>query len=115
MKGADMTPQNNGTKGDKIIVHVDEDLEDLIPGFLNNRRKDIDTMRSALKEGDFETIRSLGHSMKGAGGGYGFDLITDIGRDLEISARDGDVEKINQKVDALARFLESVEVVYEPE
>lgn len=110
-----MTPQNNGTRSDKIIVHVDEDLEDLIPGFLNNRRKDIEAMRSALKEGDFEKIRSLGHSMKGAGGGYGFDLITDIGRDLEISAREGDVEKINQKVDTLARFLESVEVVYEPE
>ena len=110
-----MTPENNGTRSDKIIVHVDEDLEDLIPGFLDHRRKDIDAMRSALKEGDFETIRSRGHSMKGAGGGYGFDFITDIGGDLEISAREGDVEKIHQQVDALARFLESVEVVYEPE
>ena len=110
-----MTPENNGTQSDKIIVHVDEDLEDLIPGFLDHRWKDIDTIRSALKEGDFDTIRSLGHSMKGAGGGYGFDYITDIGRDLESSAREGDVEKINQKVDALARYLESVEVVYEPE
>ena len=30
---------------EKIIVQVDEDLEDLIPGFLENRKQDVEKLR----------------------------------------------------------------------
>jgi len=56
---------------EKIVVHVDIDLEDLIPGFLDNRQKDIRNLESALQENDFETLRSIGHNLKGVGGGCG--------------------------------------------
>jgi HPt (histidine-containing phosphotransfer) domain-containing protein len=54
----------------RIIIHADIDLEDLIPGFLENRHKDIIEIESLLASGDYETTQRLGHSMKGAGGGY---------------------------------------------
>ena len=56
----------------EIVITVDPDLEDLIPGFLDNRYEDIDALMGALDRKDYETIRRLGHIMKGAGGGYGF-------------------------------------------
>ncbi|TDJ68612.1 MAG: Hpt domain-containing protein, partial [Proteobacteria bacterium] len=59
--------------GEKIIVNIDPDLEDLIPGFLNNRAHDVRAINDLLDAEDFGAIRLLGHSMKGAGGGYGFD------------------------------------------
>ena len=71
----------------KIVVHADPEIADLIPKFLENRLKDIDAIRDALDRGDFDTIRTLGHSMKGAGGGFGFPGITDIGKTLEDSAK----------------------------
>ena len=40
--------------GEKIVVHIDIDLEDLIPGFLDNRQKDIQKLESALQGNDFE-------------------------------------------------------------
>jgi len=43
----------------RIIVHVDPDLEELVPGFLQHRRNDIATIQEALKQSDFETIRIL--------------------------------------------------------
>ena len=55
-----------------IIAHLDPDLRDLIPGHLENRQKDVTTIKNALKAADFGKIRVLGHSMKGSGGGYGF-------------------------------------------
>ena len=108
-----MTQQSALKQGEKIIVHVDPEIADLIPGFLENRRKDTQTMSDALTQGDFETIRILGHSMKGAGGSYGFDAVTDIGKSLEQAAKDKDAERVEQSLQKLSAYLDHVEVVYE--
>ncbi len=107
IRGSDVKP------GEKIIVHVDADLEDLIPGFLENRRQDVKSIIDALEKTDYETIRVLGHSMKGAGGGYGFDTITDIGRHLEGAAKEGNSAEIRKWVNELSVYLERIEVVFE--
>lgn len=99
-------------QSEKIIVHVDEDIADLIPGFLKNRRRDVETLVEALQQNDYESIRILGHSMKGVGGGYGFGTITDIGRLLEQAAKDRDAIEIRKQIEALANYLERVEVYY---
>jgi HPt (histidine-containing phosphotransfer) domain-containing protein len=97
----------------KIIVHVDPDLEDLIPGFLNNRAKDVESIRALLDSDDLDQIRILGHSMKGAGGGYGFDRITEIGDVIETAALAGDVSVIRDANEQLADYLARVEPVPE--
>jgi len=108
-----MNKQGALKQEEKIIVHVDPDIADLIPGFLENRHKDIKTMGEALTQGDFETIQVLGHSMKGAGGSYGFDAVTDIGKSLEEAAKNNNAEGIQRSVQELAIYLDQVKVVYE--
>ncbi len=98
---------------EKIIIHGDPDLEDLIPGFLENRRNDVDKLRSCIDSGDFEAIRVLGHSMKGAGGGYGFDAITEYGASIEAAAKGEDTASLAATTEALESYLERVEVVYD--
>lgn len=106
-----MTHNNDGRPDGKILVQVDPDLADLIPGFLANRRKDITAMQLALEGGDFEIVRVLGHSMKGAGGGYGFDAVTDIGGALEQAAKDKNSGEIDKNLYALSSYLDRVEVI----
>src|SRR4030042_2523090 len=108
-----MTQQSALKQDGKIIVHVDPDIADLIPGFLENRHKDIKTMGEALAQGDFDAIRLLGHSMKGAGGSYGFDAITDIGKSLEQAAIAKNFAEIQSLVKELSAYLDGVGVVYE--
>ena len=107
-----MTQDSDGSKDGKILVRADPDLADLIPGFLENRRKDVTAMLAALETGDFETVRILGHSMKGAGGGYGFDAITEIGSALEQAAKRADAEASRKWAGELSRYLDQVEVIY---
>ncbi|MDL1890355.1 Hpt domain-containing protein, partial [Nitrospirales bacterium NOB] len=76
------TEQNEGTS----IVRIDPDLQAIVPGFLDNRRRDVVTIEHCLRTKDLETIRLLGHRMKGDGGGYGFPLISAIGHRLEQAA-----------------------------
>ncbi|MCI0443329.1 Hpt domain-containing protein [bacterium] len=98
---------------EKLVIHADPEIADLIPKFLDNRQKDIVMIESALETNDFETIRLLGHSMKGAGGGYGFDGVTEIGKNLEEAAKEADSNKIRNGVDELAEYLRKVEVIYD--
>lgn len=98
---------------DEIIVQVDEDLEDLIPGFLENRQLDIAVIRRLLLQGNsyMEEIRQLGHKMKGSGGGFGFDEISNIGKDIEEAARQLDKLKIERLVDNLEKYISHVRVI----
>ena len=98
---------------DKIIIHVDPDVQELIPQFLKNRLQDIRQMIEALETKDYETIRRLGHSMKGAGEGYGFNQITVIGAGLEESAKIKDTKKMGKIITELANYLDRVELLYE--
>lgn len=94
-----------------IPIRVDPEIATLIPGFLANRHKDITLLLDAVNRGDFETARILGHSMKGSGGGYGFDGITDIGAEIETAARHNDPDAIRSQVNALSRYLARVQIV----
>ncbi len=94
-----------------VVVYVDSDLEDLIPMFLENRHKDVEEIRTLLREGVLEKIIRLGHSMKGSGGGYGFDEISDIGRGMEEAAKSGDKDEVERLNNRLAEYLSVVEVV----
>lgn len=95
-----------------IVVEIDEDLADLIPGYLENRRKDIESILHLLQEGNFSEIRRIGHSMKGSGGGYGFHHISVIGQEIEKAAEAGDENGIRTAVNNLKNYLDRVKIVY---
>ncbi|MHB8907649.1 MAG: Hpt domain-containing protein [Syntrophales bacterium] len=97
----------------RIIVHVDPYLEDLIPGYLAHRKMDIVAIREALDKNDLDTVRIIGHSMKGSGGGYGFQTITDIGMLLEKTAQEGMNDRIRAQIERLEEYLRQVELVYD--
>ncbi len=98
---------------EKILVTVDSDLEDLIPGFLANRKKDLGALKQAVTDNNTETIRSIGHSLKGVGGGYGFMLLSEIGADLEQKAKSGELDGVTDLLARMEDYLERIEVVYE--
>lgn len=105
-----MIPQNHP---DPLRISVDPDLRDLIPGFLQNRRRDIEDLEEAVALRNFDTIRTLGHRMRGDGGGYGFHMISEIGQALEEAALKKNRPEIMARVQELTTYLGRIEVVYE--
>src|SRR5689334_5855051 len=94
-------------------VTVAKDLEDLIPVFMGNRRKEVDTLRVALASADFEQLRQLGHRMKGVGNSYGFSLVSDFGKHIEDGARSGDRALLEATIAQYSDYLAKVQIVYE--
>jgi HPt (histidine-containing phosphotransfer) domain-containing protein len=94
-------------------VVVDKELEDLIPVFMRNRHKEVETLKAALAAADFEQLRQLGHRMKGVGNSYGFERVSVIGRLVEDGARSGDRAALASRIAEYADYLAKVQVVFE--
>lgn len=103
---------NSTVYPDTITVEVDSDVQSIVPEFLQNRKNDCRLIGSLLERDGFGEIRTLGHRMKGAGGSYGFDDISEIGEVIELAALAADKETISSAVLRLSEYLERVAVVY---
>jgi hypothetical protein len=97
---------------EEMTVSIDRDMEELVPDYIESRRKDVTAIPEALSRGDFKSVRVTGHNMAGTGSAYGFQAITTIGRKMEAAALAGDKNVIEECVSALAFFVENVEIKY---
>jgi HPt (histidine-containing phosphotransfer) domain-containing protein len=94
-------------------VVVAKDLADLVPVFMNNRKKELETLRAALAASDFAQLRQLGHRMKGVGNSYGFSKVSDLGKSIEEDASSEDRAALDARIVEYANYLARVNVVYE--
>ena len=94
------------------VVEVEDGMEDVVPAYLDKRRAEIPVYLAALDRADFDTIRNLGHKMKGTGTGYGFPVLTEIGGVLEQAAKTGEAALIRESLRRLQLYVESVDLKY---
>ena len=91
-------------------VQVNQDIEDLLPTFLGNRARDLESMRAASKQGDFALIEHLSHRIAGTAGGYGFDGLSMIGKALEKASKNGHAADVSEQLARMAYYLENVQI-----
>jgi HPt (histidine-containing phosphotransfer) domain-containing protein len=93
-----------------VHAHPEPTIADLVPDYLERRRADTLTLADAVAAGDMARVQVMGHSMKGSGGGYGFDGITEIGMRLESAGKLCDATAARTAVEDLDAYLRNVEV-----
>lgn len=98
----------------KITIKVDEDLKELMPGYLRSRRGDLARIAELLEAGDFDSLWTIGHKLHGSGGGFGLDFITETGARLEKAAKVRDKAALKAEAAGLKDFLDSVEIEFVP-
>ena len=103
------TPAPEGT----ILVRVDSRIAELLPRFLENCRHQCGALRRAAAAGVWTEAGSIGHSLRGAGGGYGFDEVTRLGVEIEIAARQNDAGGLRELAGRLEDYLSRVDPVFE--
>jgi len=84
-------------------------LAERTPAYLQNCRGNVVTMTEALDRIDFQTVTILGHNLRGSGGGFGFQAITDIGAGLEEAADAADIGASRKWLGKLSGYLDSVQ------
>lgn len=96
---------------DDLLAFVPPELFHLLPGFLARREIEITELTDFLQHRQFDAIKSLGHKLKGTGLGYGFQIITDLGKDLEQAAADQDIEEVQLSIAKLATFSKELKAL----
>jgi CheY-like chemotaxis protein len=95
---------------DEILIDPDPEIAHLVPGFLSGRRQDVQTLLGAIADSNYDTVRTVGHMLKGTGGGYGCDGISVIGARLEEGAERQDYERVRDAVSELATYLDRARI-----
>lgn len=80
-------------------------LADLRVGYLDRRCDELSGLEEALKKGDFAALRKAGHNLKGTGAAYGFAELTEIGRALEVAAKDGNAAAAEVLLDQMVSYI----------
>lgn len=93
------------------IVYIDEDIFDLVPGYIENCRKSVLEMKEAFEDQSFLILQRIGHNFKGSGRGYGFDEISEFGKIIEDNAKINNLEEIKRAVTDLENYLNQVKFV----
>lgn len=95
-----------------LRAFVSHDIADLIPPFLENRRRDIDALREAVRSRSSRRLEFLASRMYAAGNPYGFRQITTFGRLIREACASGRLEGVDKVIDEYERYLEVVEVEF---
>jgi histidine phosphotransfer protein HptB len=98
---------------EKETIKVDSDLSDLVPGFLARKRDDLHRILAAIANGDYAVVSHLAHRIKGEGGSYGFDRMTELGRGMEEAARKQDSATVERLTRELLNWLDHIDIVYQ--
>ncbi len=93
-------------------VEIDADLADLIPQFMENRKKDLIQLQALAKQGDSSGLTQMTHRLKGVAAGYGFSDLSALASQLELAAKTGDTSRYQVLVNQIASHLANVEVSY---
>jgi HPt (histidine-containing phosphotransfer) domain-containing protein len=88
----------------------DEDMRELIDLFAGELPKKVAAIQRLAAAQDAAALRTLCHQLKGAGGGYGFDSITELAGLAEAPLKAGaSVEQVQAQIQALIDLLRSVQ------
>ena len=85
----------------------DDEWAEMQEMYLNHTFKELKTIKENIASATFDSLRTFGHNIKGSGGMYGFNEITEMGATIESAAKEENMDQIKSKLDTLETFLKS--------
>ena len=85
----------------------DDEWAEMQEMYINHTFKELNTIKEDINSVKFDSLRTFGHNIKGSGGMYGFNEITEIGATIESAAKDENMDQIKSNFDRLETFLKS--------
>jgi len=75
--------------------------------YINHTTKELAKIQEDIDNIIIDSLRTFGHNIKGSGGMYGFEEVTNLGTKIEASAKVNDRNKIKLLLEELSDFLKT--------
>src|SRR3954466_14601351 len=95
---------------DKIVLRAEPSVKELLPGFLQNRRRDLERLHEALHAGDLAAVRDVGQNIRCFSRVYGLDELTEMGEEIRAAAESRSTLRVLELQRRLADYLARVEL-----
>jgi PAS domain S-box-containing protein len=86
---------------------------ELLQTFLEDIPTCLEDLKSAFQAGDFETVVSKAHQLKGASGAIGFWQMSELAKRLELQAKEGHLVRGEESIDRLERIWQQFQLFVE--
>ena len=96
--------------GSKIRIHVDPDLRDFMPKYVQNRFADLNRLGDFLRSSDLKSIQAICHKIRGHATSYGMAPLGEICKQMEIAAQNGEKENVSTLLSQFKNYLDCVEL-----
>jgi len=83
----------------------DEEWAEMQEMYINFTSKELEKVQESMDTATMESLRTFGHNIKGSGGMYGFDRVTELGAKIETAANEDKLEDIKSFFKDLNDFL----------
>jgi CheY-like chemotaxis protein len=85
----------------------DPEMAEILGEFVGRLEGQVEAMRQAYENCRWEELQRLGHRLKGAGGSYGYPLLTDAGRQLEEAVKAQDFVAASMAIERIAGMCQA--------
>ena len=85
----------------------DDEWAEMQEMYINHTFTELKSIKENINSITFDSLRTFGHNIKGSGGMYGFDKVTNIGLQIENAAKENDLDSIKLSLSDLGDFLKS--------
>jgi chemotaxis protein histidine kinase CheA len=75
--------------------------------YITHTSKELAKIQEDIDNIIIDSLRTFGHNIKGSGGMYGFEEVTNLGTKIEASAKANDRSKIKLLLEELSVFLKT--------
>tara|TARA_B100000809_G_scaffold128048_1_gene126147 strand:- start:376 stop:654 length:279 start_codon:yes stop_codon:yes gene_type:complete len=75
--------------------------------YIKHTTKELAKIQEDIDNIIIDSLRTFGHNIKGSGGMYGFEEVTNLGTKIEASAKVNDRNKIKLLLEELSDFLKT--------
>jgi chemotaxis protein histidine kinase CheA len=85
----------------------DDEWAEMQEMYVNHTSKELAIIKENIDTVEIDSLRTFGHNIKGSGGMYGFGEVTNLGTEIEASAKANDRSKIKSLLEELSTFLKT--------
>lgn len=86
-------------------IEIEDEIKDLIPSYLENRRKDLVLLQEGVLKKEISTIKKIAHKIKGTALSYGQEKLDKIAHDLNMAIDSDDWKEIEDTINKMQDLL----------